>query len=135
MAYKIEEIEGIGPKYAEKLKEAGVKTTDDLLKLCCDKKGRKDVAKETGLSEKNLLEWTNLADLMRIKGVGEEFADLLEESGVDTVKELATRNVENLTKKMEEVNEKKNLTNRVPSEKEVQKWVDQAGKLKPLITH
>lgn len=135
MAYSIIDVEGIGPKYAETLKEAGIKTTEDLLEMCCDKKGRKETAESTGISEKHLLEWANLADLMRINGVGEEYADLLEEAGVDTVKELATRNVENLTAKMAEVNEAKNLVNKVPSESAVQKWVDEAGKLKPLISH
>ena len=135
MSYKIEEVEGIGPKYAEKLGEVKIKNTDDLLKLCCDKKGRKAVSEETGISEKHLLEWANLADLMRIKGVGEEYADLLEEAGVDTVKELATRNAENLAEAMEKTNAKKNLTNAVPSAKTVQKWIDEAGKMKPLISH
>ncbi|MCA9366210.1 DUF4332 domain-containing protein, partial [Candidatus Kaiserbacteria bacterium] len=96
MSYSIEEIEGIGPEYGQKLRDVDIQTTDDLLRRCGDKKGREGVATESGLSEKHLLEWVNLADLMRINGVGEEFADLLEEAGVDTVKELATRNAENL---------------------------------------
>ena len=135
MSYKIIDIEGVGPKYAEKLGGAKIKSTDDLLELCCDKKGRKAVAESTGISEKHLLEWANLADLMRIKGVGEEYADLLEEAGVDTVKELATRNASNLAEAMDKVNEKKNLTNRVPNADAVQKWIDEAATLKPLISH
>lgn len=135
MSYKIEEIEGIGPEYGQKLRDVDIQTTEDLLRRCGDKKGRKGVSTETGLSEKHLLEWVNLADLMRINGVGEEFADLLEEAGVDTVKELATRNAENLATALAEVNEKKNLTDRVPSAETVQKWVDEAGKMDPAVSH
>jgi len=135
MSYKIEEIEGIGPQYGDKLREADIQTTEDLLRRCGDKKGREGVATETGLSEKHLLEWVNLADLMRIKGVGEEYADLLEEAGVDTVKELATRNAENLAAAMEETNAKKNLVERTPSAEVVAGWVEQAGKLDPAVSH
>jgi len=135
MSYKIEEIEGIGPAYGEKLREADIQTTEDLLRRCGDKKVREGVATESGLSEKLILEWVNLADLMRIKGVGEEYADLLEEAGVDTVKELATRNAENLAEKMEEVNATKKLVERTPSAEVVQGWVDQAGTLDPAVTH
>ena len=135
MSYKIEEIEGIGPEYGSKLRDVDIQTTEDLLRRCGDKKGREGVSTETGLSEKHLLEWVNLADLMRINGVGEEFADLLEEAGVDTVKELATRNAENLAEAMAEVNEKKNLTDRVPSADTVQGWIDEAGKMDPFVSH
>lgn len=135
MSYKIEEIEGIGPAYAEKLAAADIKTTDDLLKLCCDAKGRKSTAGTTGVSEGQLLKWANMADLMRISGVGSEYSELLEAAGVDTVKELRNRNAENLAAKMAEVNETKKLTRTVPSEKVVAGWVDQARSLDPLITH
>ena len=135
MSYTIEEIEGIGPEYGKKLRGADIQTTEDLLRRCGDKKGREGVSTETGLSEKHLLEWVNLADLMRINGVGEEYADLLEEAGVDTVKELATRNAENLAAAMEERNAKSNLVNRVPSAEVVQGWVDQAKKMEPAVSH
>ena len=135
MSYKIEEIEGIGPAYAEKLSAADVKTTDDLLRLCCDAKGRKSTAEKTGVSAGQLLKWANMADLMRISGVGSEYSELLEVAGVDTVKELRNRNAENLAVKMAEVNETKNLTRAVPSEKVVKGWVEQAKTLDPLITH
>ena len=135
MSYKIEEIEGIGPAYAEKLSAADVKTTDDLLKLCCDAKGRKSTSEKTGVSAGQLLKWANMADLMRISGVGSEYSELLEAAGVDTVKELRNRNSENLAVKMAEVNETKNLTRTVPSEKVVKGWVEQAKTLDPLITH
>jgi predicted flap endonuclease-1-like 5' DNA nuclease len=135
MSYKIQEIEGIGPAYAEKLAAADIDTTDELLKLCCDAKGRKATAEKTGVSESQLLKWANMADLMRISGIGSEFSELLEAAGVDTVKELRNRNAGNLAAKMAEVNEQKKLTRTVPSEKTVAGWVDQAKSMDPLITH
>ncbi|MDZ7895591.1 MAG: DUF4332 domain-containing protein [Sphingobium sp.] len=135
MVYKVEEIEGIGTKYAERLQAAGIKTTDDLLEACGSRKGRDDMAKQTGFSASQLLKWANLADLMRISGVGEEYSELLEAAGVDTVKELAARNAENLAAKMKEVNETKKLTRAVPAASQVQKWVDQAKAMDPAISH
>ncbi len=135
MAYKIEDIEGIGPSYAAKLAGANIKTTDDLLELCCHAGGRKDVAAKSGLSEGQLLKWANMADLMRISGVGSEYAELLEAAGVDTVKELRNRNSENLAEKMKEINEQKKLTRAVPAASVVGKWVDQAKTMEPKITH
>lgn len=135
MSYKIQDIEGIGPKYGEKLAAANVKTTDDFLKLCCDKKGRKSVATTTGISESLILKWANHADMMRISGVGPEFAELLEAAGVDTVKELRNRNATNLAAKMAEVNVTKKLTRAVPAESIVTKWIDQAKSIDPTITH
>ena len=135
MSYSIEEIEGIGPEYGQKLRDVDIQTTEDLLRRCGDKKGREGVATESDISEKLILEWVNLADLMRLNGVGEEYADLLEEAGVDTVKELATRNAENLATALAECNEKKNCTDRVPSAETVQKWIDEAGTLDPAVTH
>jgi len=99
------------------------------------KKGRADLAEKTGLSEKLVLEWVNRADLMRIKGIGSQYSDLLEHAGVDSVPELAQRNGANLAAKMAEINEAKNLTNRAPSEKEVEDWVEQAKGLDRVVTH
>ena len=132
---KIMDIEGIGPAYAKKLTEAGVKTTDDLLKLGASAKGREELGKKTGIDGKLVLEWVNLADLYRIKGVGQEYSDLLEEAGVDTVVELAKRVPENLHAKMLEVNEKKNLVNRPPPLSAVKDWVEQAKKLKRIVEY
>ncbi len=135
MSYSIEEIEGIGPTYGAKLKDAGVTNTDHLLKFCCDKKGRTEMAEKSGLSEDHLLKWANMADLMRIKGVARQYAELLEAAGVDTVKELKMRRPDNLTTKMTEVNGEKNLCKVPPKESEVAKWVEEAKTMEPKITH
>jgi len=126
---KIMDIEGIGPAYAGKLQEAGVKSVEALLELGAHPKGRLDLAEKSGISKDLILEWVNHADLYRIKGVGEEYSDLLEEAGVDTVVELATRNPENLFKKILEVNGEKKLVRRPPSQKMVEAWVHQAKDL------
>jgi len=135
MTYKIEEIEGIGPAYTAKLQLAGITTTDELLQLCHDADGRKRTADKTGLSAAQLLKWANLADLMRISGIGSEYSELLEAAGVDTVKELATRRADNLAAKMAEVNAGKKLSRAVPAEKVVSGWIEQAKTLEPMITH
>ncbi len=135
MSHSIEHIEGIGPAYADKLALAGIKTTQALLGACGSASGRKITAGQTGLTESQLLKWTNMADLMRIKGVGSEYAELLEAAGVDTVKELRQRNAENLAAAMLEANAKKALTRIVPSASVVSSWVDQAKEMEPMITH
>jgi len=125
----IVKIEGIGKVYTEKLVAAGIKTTEALLEAGCKAKAREEIAAKTGIPVKLILEWVNLADLMRIKGVGEEYSDLLEEAGVDTVAELANRKPENLLQKIMETNEKEKLVRRPPVLKQVQKWVEEAKKL------
>lgn len=135
MAYKIEEIEGIGEAYAQKLMAAGVKTTEDLLEKAASKKGRAALAEETGISEKLILKWANHADLFRIKGIAGQFAELLEAAGVDTVKELRHRVAANLQPKLMEVNDAKNLCNRVPSVAEVERMIEQAKTLDPVMTY
>lgn len=135
MAYKIIDIEGVGEAYAEKLIAAGVTTTDALLKKCDAPAGRKALAEETGISDKLILKWTNHADLIRIHGVGPQFAELLEAAGVDTVKELKHRVPANLQAKMEEVNAQKNLVNRVPSEKELTKMIAEAKELPAAVEY
>lgn len=135
MAYKIEEIEGIGPVYGEKLRAAGITSVDKLLEKCASKPGRAALAKETGIEEKFILKWTNHADLFRINGVGPEFSELLEAAGVDTVKELRTRNAENLYAKLVEVNESKRLVRRLPSQDQVTDMITQAEKLEPKMTY
>lgn len=123
---KIIDIEGIGPVYAEKLQAIGIRTVEALLKAGATPKGREEIAKQSGITKTLILEWVNHADLYRIKGVGEEYSDLLEEAGVDTVVELATRNPENLYAKIIEVNAEKKLVRRPPSQSMVADWVLQA---------
>ena len=135
MAYKIIDIEGIGEAYAAKLEAAGVKTPEDMLAACASAKGRKEMAEKTEISEKLILRWTNHADLFRIKGVGPQFAELLEAAGVDTVKEFRHRVAANLQKKMEEVNAEKKLVGRVPAVKEVEKMVAEAKTMPAVMTY
>ncbi len=135
MAYKVEQVEGIGEVYAAKLVEAGVKTTDDLLEKCAKKSGRVKLAEQTGISEKLILKWTNHADLFRINGIAGQFAELLEAGGVDTVKEFRHRVAANLQPKLEEVNAEKHLCGRVPSVAEIEKMIEQAKQLEPIITY
>ncbi|NLE51008.1 MAG: DUF4332 domain-containing protein [Chloroflexi bacterium] len=132
---RLVDIEGIGEKYVNKLREVGVRSVEDLLKMGAAPAGRKELAAKSGVKPELILEWVNHADLFRIKGVGSEYADLLEASGVDTVKELAQRNSANLYKKMDEVNQKKKLVRRLPTEKQVGNWVAQAKSLKRMITY
>jgi len=133
--YKIEEIEGIGPSLGQKLSDARVTKTDKLPEATKTKAQRKNLAEKSGVSPKKILTFANMADLFRISGVGQEFAELLEAAGVDTVPALAQRNAENLTKKMEEVNEDKKLTRRTPKADEVEKWVAEAKSLPRALTY
>ena len=135
MGKTISDIEGIGPAYAAKLQKAGIRSVNGLLKMCCDKKGRKSVSGTTGVDESMLLKWANMADLYRIKGIGSEYSELMEAAGVDTVKELRNRNAGNLHEKMVEVNSKKKLVRQLPSLSQVERFVDHAKTLDPVITH
>jgi predicted flap endonuclease-1-like 5' DNA nuclease len=135
MGYPIEEIEGIGPANREKLAAASIKTTDDLLEKCCAPGGRKEVEASTGIGASQLLKWTNMADLMRVSGIGRQYSELLEAAGVDTVKELRNRNAANLAEKMAEINGEKKLAKTSPSESVVEGWVDQAKTMDPKISY
>lgn len=135
MTYKIIDIQGIGPAYAEKLTAAGIETVEQLLEAGKAAKGRKELEEKTGIEGKRILCWVNHADLFRIKGVGPQFAELLEASGVDTVKEFGHRVAANLVAKMQEVNEQKHLTKVVPTEAQVQAMIDQAKELPGVVTY
>ena len=135
MSYKIIDIQGIGPVYAEKLVAVGSETVDDLLAKGAEAKGRKALEEETGIRHDLILTWVNHADLFRVKGVGPQFAELLEASGVDTVKELRNRNAANLAAKLLEVNEEKHLCRRTPVEKEVAKFIELAKGLDVVVTY
>lgn len=132
---KIIEIEGIGEKYAAALEAAGIATTEALLEQGGSASGRQAIADKAGVTKERVLEWVNRADLMRIKGIGSEYSDLLEAAGVDTVKELATRRPDNLYAKLEEVNTAKKLVRRAPTAAEVEKWVAEAKTLPGKVTY
>ena len=135
MSRNIESIEGIGPKFGEALRGAGIRTVDSLLDAGATKKDRSDLAARTGISEARILKCVNMADLFRINGVASQYAELLECAGVDTVRELKHRNAENLATKMAEVNEEKSLVRRPPSSRVVADWVTQAKKLPAKVTY
>jgi predicted flap endonuclease-1-like 5' DNA nuclease len=128
-------IQGIGPAYAEKLAAAGIKKLENLLEAGSSKKGRTEISEKTGITEKLILEWVNLADLFRVKGIGEKYLDLLEEAGVDTVVELSKRVPENLYDKLAEVNGAKKLAKRNPNLSEVRSWVEQAKQMPRMIQY
>jgi predicted flap endonuclease-1-like 5' DNA nuclease len=132
---KLEVIEGIGTIYAEKLREAGIGSIEALLEAGATPEGRKALQDATGIGAEYILDWVNRADLMRIRGVGEEYSDLLEWAGVDTVVELAQRNPENLYEKITEVNAEKRLVRRPPSPGMVEEWVKQAKALPRVVSY
>jgi small subunit ribosomal protein S2 len=131
----IEEIEGIGPAFAEKLRAAGVSSIDALLEKGATAEGRSALVEQTGIDAVRVLRWVNHADLIRVVGVGPEFAELLEASGVDSVPELAQRNVENLVTALTETNDARSLVRRVPSAAEVTDWIEQAKALPRVVAH
>ena len=130
---RLRKIEGIGDFYEHKLEDNGIHSQEELLEQCGRAYMRKQVAKRCNLSEKLLLKWLNRADLARVKGIGEEYADLLEAAGVDTVRELRLRNPENLYRKLAEVNNTKNLVRKLPTFKMVQDWIQQCQQLPRMI--
>ncbi|UCD41862.1 MAG: DUF4332 domain-containing protein [Chloroflexota bacterium] len=132
---KLTEIEGIGPAYSEKLAAIDINSIDQYLLAAASRKGRQDIAEKSGISSKLVLEWANRADLMRVEGIGEEYSDLLEQTGVDTVNELKYRNPEHLYNSLLEINEQKNLVRRVPSQADVMKWVEAAQELPVVLTY
>lgn len=132
---KLTTIEGIGPAFEEKLQSAGIDSCEELLEKGSTSKGRDAITSESGIDSSRILRFVNHADLMRVKGIGGEYAELLEAAGVDTVPELAQRNAENLAQKMAEVNEEKSLVRALPSAATVAEWVAQAKELPRVITH
>lgn len=132
---KLTTIEGIGEAGAAKLAKASVGSTTTLLARGATAAGRRELAKASGVTEKRLLEWVNRADLMRVRGVGEEYSDLLEASGVDTVPELAKRKPANLVEAMATVNKKKKLVRQLPTEAKVAAWIAHAKELPKVVKH
>jgi hypothetical protein len=135
MSYPIADLEGIAPGAAAMLKSVGIRTTQKLLETAKNLKGRKALAERTGFDEKEILRWANMADRMRIKGVGEDYAELLEAAGVDTVRELKYRNPSNLARAMATANRQRNLVELLPSEKAVMRWIAHAKTLPLKISY
>jgi len=135
MRAKLETIEGIGLVYAEKLRAAGIGSVKALLRAGATPEGRKELEEKTGIGHEYIVDWVNRADLMRVRGVGEEYSDLLEKAGVDTVVELAQRNPDNLYEKLLEVNEEKRLVRRPPTRGMVARWVEHAKILPRVVSY
>ncbi len=131
----IEKVEGIGHVHAKDLSKAGVYTTEDLLREGATPASRKEIEEVSGISHKLILKWVNMVDLFRIKGVSEEYSELLEEAGVETVPELSQRNPEHLYQMLVEISDKKNLVRRLPSETEIKEWIEQAKALPRVIKY
>ena len=132
---KLDKIEGVGPSYSHKLTDSGITSTDLLLQQGASSKGRKEIAEKTGISETLILKWVNQVDLARIKGISEEYGELLEVAGVDSVPELAHRNPENLYNNLVKVNETKHLVRKLPAQSQITKWIEEAKDLPPVVSH
>ena len=133
---RIEEVEGVGPAYAEKLTAAGVATTDQLLERGAKPSGRQAIAEATGISATLILEWVNHADLWRINGVGSEYSDLLEAAGVDSPAELAQRNAASLAQTFQDLDAARpNWIRQIPSEATIAGWIEQAKGLPKVVEH
>ena len=132
---KLSDIEGIGETYTGQLESAGVTSIENLLEVCCERKGRAELAEKTGISDKLILKWANRADLSRVNGISTQYADLLEFAGVDTVPALAQRVADNLHSKIVEVNEAKKLVRKVPALSQVQGWIEQAKELPRVMNY
>jgi predicted flap endonuclease-1-like 5' DNA nuclease len=135
VSYPLTDIEGIDEAIAARLKQEGIRSSDSLLEVARTSRGRKALAQSTGIDEKQLLCWANIADCMRIRGVSREYADLLHAAGVYTVKEIKYRNPRNLAAAMAEANRRRKLVKVLPSEKVVVRWIDHARKLPVKITY
>lgn len=135
MPYAIAEIEGIGAAFESKLKAAGINRTGEFLQRAATKKGRAELAAATGIDEARLLTWANQADLMRVKGIGKQFSELLQAAGVDTIKELRTRNAANLARTLTAANETRKLAGSIPSESQLAAMIEAAKALDPVVTH
>ena len=135
MTYSLSEIEGLTAYSASKLKSLGIRTTEALLEAARTAKGRKELSAKTGISEQQLLEWANFSDHMRIPGMGRAKVELIRAAGVTTVRELGLRNPSRLAQSMKDANARRKLVHAMPSEKSVERLVEQARKLSPKITY
>ncbi len=134
-AYPIADVAGGDPDVARSLKKAGIRTSTRFLDAAANPRGRKALAEKTGIDEKQILCWANKADRMRIRGVGDEFAELLQAAGVDTVRELRHRSPANLAKAMRAANDKRKLVQVLPSDRAIERWIEHARKLPLKISY
>lgn len=130
-SYSIADIRAIPPFYAGKLKAAGIRSTTNLLRRAATPKLRKELSECTNIPMRLILDWANIADVTRVSGIALEYAELLVEAGVDTVKDLSRRNSTNLVARMAEINARKRRVQLLPSEKRVARWIETAKKLSP----
>ncbi|HEX2216528.1 MAG TPA: DUF4332 domain-containing protein [Xanthobacteraceae bacterium] len=135
MSYPIRDIDGVDDEAAQRFRSVGIRTTAALLEAAKDARGRKALAAKTGLDEKFLLRCANMADRMRVKGLGKEYAELVREAGVDTVRELKHRNARRLASAMKAANQKRKLVKFLPSEKAVSRWIEEAKALEIKISY
>lgn len=135
MPYPVSDIDGVNQHVVEKLKKLGIRTSVTLLDRAKDPKGRKALAASTGIPESTILKFANVADLMRLRGVAQEYAELLEAVGVDTVRDLRNRNPTNLAKALAHANGKAPRVRLLPSERMVAKWISEAKTLPPVMTY
>ena len=130
MAYKIETIEGIGPKFGKALRSVGIETTEDLLNLAGSCEGRESISETSGIPSFLVDNWTQMADLMRVAGIGEEYSELLNVAGVTSVQDLAGRDIDNLYPELEHIHDTQNIVRNLPKEKEVKKWIKSSATMK-----
>ena len=135
MAPAIHHVEGIGPHYATLLGVAGITTTERLLQAGATRRGRMELSRKTGISCKLLFKWVNMSDLFRVRGIAGQYAELLEAAGVDTVKELCSRNADSLVAALHAANSKRQLVRTLPNSKRVSSWIEHARSLRTLVTN
>lgn len=132
---KLIDIESIGPFYAEKLRKFGVQSSDELLKIAATPKGRKEMSEATGIDVQVILEWANMADLMRVDGIGPQYAKLLNAAGVDVTPELALRDPKSLHEQLVKINNQLQLVATIPSEKVIIEWTKNARKSRRTVEY
>jgi hypothetical protein len=135
MPYAIADLQTLDPSAVSRLKDIGIRTTDKFLESARTPRGRRLLSEQIGCDERRILRWANLVDRMRIKGIGEDYAGLLEAAGVDTVRELKYRNPQRLAQAMADVNKNRKLVRLLPSEKAVERWVEAARTLPLKISY
>lgn len=130
---RVDQVAGVDHKQATKLRKAGVRTSNGLIDKASTRRGRSELSKATGLNPRDLQAWVQHADLLRVRGVGAEYAELLVAAGVDTVRDLRRRNPTALLAKMIGLNGSRKIVSRLPTESMVESWIESAGELEPSI--